>query len=483
MTASTAALAAGMKPEELEALKGGIMAEIEAKLSKKEDTLWKRGQVELKRLQTDQQQVKECIGQLQGKQDSLLTDNQQLRGALLEVTTRFELVVKEMREVLRALPQQRGAVTVATDGGRTVLQPSPSPSVASTSASEALRDELSPDCSYDVGSGSKPTPSTVARSQQSPGSSKQTADTELRKDSEDMNGATFCTPPRNDAPQDSCLDAVPSASPAVLSLADSLPPASTHTPDASPATVKRLQLAECLNAAPALPQTEAAPAVSPAKQFDFVTVELVKDSGFVTLGIEVNQVDGISLCVESIDEHGLVGRHNTRQPAGSTSRVQVGDRVIEVNGVRQDPSLMLQECKVRQRLSFTIARDSTASPRDVPEEDQPSPAARRLRPEASVFVPASHAAQEMQHSAPPCVLPAVAVVPPGYQSYDAVGLLTLPTGPALGTQFASMLEAAAGVGIHGPPPALPPPPPLGMPVLPASPAYENDEEVKRALFT
>lgn len=484
MTASTAALAAGMTSEELEALKGGIMAEIEAKLSKKEDTLWKRGQVELKRLQTDQQQVKECIGQLQGKQDALLTDNQQLRGALLEVTTRFELVVKEMREVLRALPQQRGVATVATD-----LQPSPSPSVASTSASEALRDELSPDCNYDVGSGSKPTPSTVAptpsppaRSQlaQSPGASQHTAATELRKDSEDMNGATFCTPPRNDAAQDSCLDAIPSASPAVLSLADSLPPASTHTPEGSPATVKRLQLAECLNATPALPQTEAAPAVSPAKQFDFVTVELVKDSGFVTLGIEVNQVDGISLCVESIDEHGLVGRHNTRQAAGSASRVQVGDRIIEVNGVRQDPSLMLQECKVRQRLSFTIARDSTASPRDVLEES--SPAARRLRPEASVFVPASQAAQEM-HSAPPCVLPAVAVVPPGYQSYDAVGLLTLPTGPALGTQFASMLEAAAGVGVHGPPPALPPPPPLGMPALPASPAYENDEEVKRALFT
>jgi len=339
MTASTAALAAGMKPEELEALKGGIMAEIEAKLSKKEDTLWKRGQVELKRLQTDQQQVKECIGQLQGKQDSLLTENQQIRGALLEVTTRFELVVKEMREVLRALPQQRGVVTVATDGGHTVLQPSPSPSVASTSASEALRDELSPDCSYDVGSGSKPTPSTGARSQQaqSPGASKQTAATALRKDSEDMTGATFCTPPRNDAAQDSCLDAVPSASPAVLSLADSLPPASTNTPDASPATVKRLQLAECLNAAPALPQTEAVPAVSPAKLFDFVTVELVKDSGFVTLGIEVNQVDGISLCVESIDEHGLVGRHNTRQAAGSACRVQVGDRVIEVNGVGQDP--------------------------------------------------------------------------------------------------------------------------------------------------
>lgn len=214
----------------------------------------------------------------------------------------------------------------------------------------------------------------------------------------------------------------------------------------------------------------------------------------MTLGIEVNQVDGVSLCVESIDEHGLVGRHNTLQDARSGSRVQVGDRVIEVNGIRQDPNLMLQECKARQRLSFVIARDSSRTQalrkgmsdaedelqEDAPAQKPPSPVATKMRPEASVFVPASLVAQEV-HSAPPLVLPAVAVVPPGFESYDTTGLLTLPTGPALGTQFASMLEAAASVGIHGPPPALPPPSMgIGMPLV-TSPGCD-DEEVKRALF-
>lgn len=216
----------------------------------------------------------------------------------------------------------------------------------------------------------------------------------------------------------------------------------------------------------------------------------------MTLGIEVNQVDGVSLCVESIDDHGLVGRHNARQDARSESRIQVGDRVIEVNGIRQDPNLMLQECKARQRLTFTISRDtsrflvsrkaSSDGEGSGPEEDEAtvtpksSPVATRMRPEATVFVPASHAVQELHSTAPPLVLPAVAVVPPGFESYDTSGLLTLPTGPALGTQFASMLEAAAGVGIHGPPPHLPPPPPLGMPMV--TTGYDNEEEVKRALF-
>lgn len=251
-------------PAELEALKTGIMAEIEEKLSKKEDHLWKRGQVEIKRLQQDHQQVKDCIGQLQDKQASLLTENKQIRGALLEVTTRFELVVKEMREVLRALPQQRGTVTTGAIASvsRVAFQTSPSPSVASTTASEALRDELSPDTSYDLigsaeRSGARTTPSTGVRSQQSPGvNAKQTTASELRRQVEDMSGATFCTPPRNDmaAAQDSGLDVGVVTSPAVLSLANILPAAST--PNSSPC--KRLQLAECLNGQAATPMPSSA---------------------------------------------------------------------------------------------------------------------------------------------------------------------------------------------------------------------------------
>lgn len=527
-----------LPPADLEALKQGIMTEIEDKLSHKEEHLWKRGQVELKRLQQDQVQVKERIGQIQERQATLLSDNKQIRGALLEVTSRFELVVKEMREVLRALPQQqqqqhagRSSGSVLVDGqdnashhGR---QPSASPSVASTSTAEGLHEELSPDPSYELamnGSVEKnghhqPTPSTGYSSHQSPMAKGQAnVDVDLHAQMEDMSNATFCTPPRNDmgAAQDSSLDGGIAGSPAVLSLAKSLPPASTP-PNSSPGACKRLQLADCLDGAqasstphpssstsmpapPLLPDArQKEPTASPARQFDFVKVDIVKESGFVTLGIEVNQVDGVSLCVEHIDEHGLVGRHNAHQDAQSRNRVLVGDRLIEVNGIRQDPNLMLQECKARPRLSFIIARDSgrtqplrkassdadaeDARPEDdAPSQRPPSPVtstAKKLRPEASVFVPAG-LVPEVQ-SAPPLVLPAVSVVPPGFESYDAAGLLTLPTGPSLGTQFASMLEAAGGVSMHGLPPSLPPPS-LGMPLVASGQGYDHDEEVKRALF-
>lgn len=482
-------------PAEIEALKTGIMAEIEAKLSNKEDNLWKRGQVEIKRLQTDHQQVKDSIGQLQDKQSSLLTENKQIRGALLEVTTRFELVVKEMREVLRALPQQRGTVTTGTIASvsRVAFQPSPSPSVASTTASEALRDDLSPDTSYDqIGSsersGARATPSTGVRSQQSPGvSAKQTIEAELRKD---MGAATFCTPPRNDmaAAKDSGLDGGVVGSPAVLSLANSLPAASTPNSSAC----KRLQLAECLDgqASTPMPSVGSLPAprsppatrhaepTSAARQFDFVNVEVVKEAGLVTLGIEVNQVDGVSLCVESVDDDGLVGRHNAQLPTASASRVLVNDRIMEVNGVKGNPNLMLQECKGSQRLNFIICRGRKACDGGAAPEQVASPSGKKLRPEASVFVPASQAAQEVR-AAPPCVLPAVGGVPPGFENFDT-GLLTLPTTSALGTHFTSMMEAAACVG--GPRLQVPTPSvALGM-ACAGSPDYVEEEEVKRALF-
>merc|ERR1719265_1839856 len=126
-------LAAGGAPA-LEALKGRIMAEIESKLSLKEEALWKRGQVEIIRLKQEQQQVKDSVHHLQDKQASLLNENRKIRGALVEVTSRFERVVKEMREVLQVL-QHQGGMMHHTE--RLAQHLSPSPSVASTSASEA----------------------------------------------------------------------------------------------------------------------------------------------------------------------------------------------------------------------------------------------------------------------------------------------------------------------------------------------------------
>jgi hypothetical protein len=523
-----------MSAKDLEALKCGIMAEIEAKLSQKEEQLWKRGQVELKRLQQDQQQAKEYIGKLQERQASLLSENKTIRGALVEVTSRFEVVVQEVREVLRALPQCAvNAPNIAASGGvEQAPQPSPSPSSVSTAASDeglvrkAIFEEQTPGaCSATTIGGSAERLGSWTATSELVASSLSVQDTACTSQ-------TFCTPPRNSlASQDASFDgeshdAWPrtTSSPAVLSLADSLPPARTNSPpNPSPGTCKLLQLAECLDGKQATPGSAFAPPLpssarlsevvhssasgvaksSTTRQFDFITIEVVKEPGFQTLGVEVDQVDGVSLRVESIDKHGLLARHNAKQDGNAATCVQIGDRIIEVNGVRQDPAQMLNECKVRQRLSFTLARgacptvstpkvssDIDTAVEDSPKSEEnaskqvpspPSPIESRLRPEASVFVPASQSMQEVQAS--PLVLPPVTVLPPGFDGFDTSGLLTLPTGTALGTQFASMLEAAGSTALASGavclPGAAPPPPPF----MHASAGYEaEDEELKRALF-
>lgn len=509
---------------ELKTLKGRIMADIEEKLSQKEESLWRRGQVEIRKLQLEQQQVTSCINKMQERQAALMTENQKIRGVLLEVTSKFELVVKEMREVLRAMPQRSGGERL-----------SPSPSVASTSASEVARDDHSFEQPSDP-------PSTIMTTEpsgawsidrtrrqaqtpltQTPVTQTPVAHTpvpmwhtrghgegltELPWRDEELSGIgdskTFCTPPRATSsnevvapPPPASWRVVPaSPAPAVLSLASALPSASL-TPNPSPG-LKRLHLAEHLEqqaAASSAPSSLTAVMVTPpnhmghcepasmmghaarAAMQQFFSVDMVKEPGFVTLGIEVYQVDG-SLRIDKIDEHGLVGRHNLRQES-ETNKVHIGDHIIEANGIRHDPNRMLHECKVRQHLTFTLARGGGASGAEKassgwevaglidPNEESglsvseeavavvaaadvakvSSPLPTRLRPEASVFVPSA------QKEGP-------LAIPPGLERYDVLGLMSPD-----GSLFTAALEPTLKGGDL------------------AAVAFPNDpEEVKRALF-
>mmetsp|Transcript_72195 Transcript_72195/g.167307 ORF Transcript_72195/g.167307 Transcript_72195/m.167307 type:complete len:497 (-) Transcript_72195:440-1930(-) len=488
----------GFDADEIEALKGRIMADIEAKLVQKEESLWRRGQVEIRKLQLEQQQVTQSINKMQDKQATLTTENQKIRGVILEVTSKFERVVNEMREVLRTLPQRRAGE-----------QLSPSPSVASTSASEVARDEHSFEqpseqnsiCTANEQSGAwssvssrgkAQTPATQTPAAQTPVPMWHTRGsgeglTELPSfDVEEFSGTgdgrTFSTPPRGSPlqeepgqqtsstlvapppPQSWRLGTVASPAPAVLSLASALPSAS-HITTPSPG-LKRLHLAEHIEQQAngstmesMRPVESAASATSGSgcsqQRSDLLTVELAKEPGFVTLGMEVKQIDGCSLRIESIDEHGLVGRHNLRQDSES-NKVLVGDRIIEANGVRTDPNRMLQECKVRQRLVFTLLRgadmllgagkDLAASDEDLAEKNLVgSPLPTRLRPEARIFVPSAR----KDPTAP---------APPGLEGYDVAGL---PGASAItAVQHVQAAETIAE---------------LGPPVF--------EEEVKRALFS
>jgi hypothetical protein len=271
----------------------------------------------------------------------------------------------------------------------------------------------------------------------------------------------------------------------------------------------------------------------PYQDFNFVKVEVMKEPGFATLGIEVSRENGTALRVESIDEHGLVGRHNQQQDS-EESKILVGDRIIEANGIRHDPNRILHECKAMQHISFTLCRDqprggspvdgaagstskmvgcressnlieTTEQPRkDVatgamcpkaevtpssllsalqgdgtPKVKESTPQTTRLRPEAQVFVP----------SAKKAVAEPLMLVPPGldnYEQYDvagganaglglqSMGPLVLPMPSAsvsLESATAAAMAAQAAVVESA-----------ALAAAGGMVAHDNSEEVKRALF-
>jgi len=211
-------------------------------------------------------------------------------------------------------------------------------------------------------------------------------------------------------------------------------------PVAASGVLKQLQLAECLAEStvqgnmttPATSPSTGGLAVASPMLLNYSTptptplkVELQKQPGFTTLGMEVNEENATAIRVLSIDEHGLVGRHNGVQSSGS-SKISVGDLIVEVNGISGDPATMLQECKSHQVLILSVIRGSSAGspvPSTVPSppggnnsapfgrsadggeldrvlaevasmqqvKEVPAPPASwgRLRPEASVFLPLS----------------------------------------------------------------------------------------------
>lgn len=478
-SAGAQVLVVGEGTLDIQAIKKQIMHEVESKLMEKDESLWRRGQAEIRKLQQEQDQLLTNVQRLRDQQDMMTIESQKMQGALAQVTSKFELVVKEMREALRAMPQ---------------LQPqlgnhlTPSPSVASTSASDEIQgDEQAchptPGSSMGTpfaGFGSvdrahRPTPLPTWQPQASEGIG---AVFEQFDEEASVSGPhrRYRTPPR-----------MPLQSPAVLSLASALPSVSLPplTPGMSPG-YKRLHLADVLGdatAAPAVPpvvanrpssppaqgsQSPGASAGSPTHGHEVLTVVLNKEPGFVTLGIEVNQLETESLRVESVDEHGLVGRHNSQQ-VEKESQVLVGDRIIEVNGLRQDTARMLSECKVRQQLTLTIERDATHSdplsgiseaPQTSGEDSAKatsggtsSPRATRLCPNARVFVPSARKEPSVGG-------------PPGLETYSStVGLPGQSPGMAASTmQHAAVAEVVDAMPRIG----------AGMP--------ETVDPARRALF-
>jgi len=87
-------------------LHGEIMADVEAVFQQRADSLWRRGQAEVSRLQQERDQVVVTLKELQARQDMLVAEHNDMKRALVDITTKLEFVATEMREALRQAPQR-----------------------------------------------------------------------------------------------------------------------------------------------------------------------------------------------------------------------------------------------------------------------------------------------------------------------------------------------------------------------------------------
>mmetsp|Transcript_5941 Transcript_5941/g.14213 ORF Transcript_5941/g.14213 Transcript_5941/m.14213 type:complete len:428 (-) Transcript_5941:68-1351(-) len=392
---------------DLDALRGLMMKEFEAKLEEKEEELWRRGQVEMRKMQQEQQQMTARMTVMQEREASLVAEMSTLRCALLDVTAKFETVVKDMRDVLRTMPRSSGAGM--------------SPSMMSTTASPHMMkgDPLTQGCT--------PTEHMLSSHQYTPvsmwGGHNATEESSIvempsldRVSSEEGRTPDFSTPPRRSGAVEET--GFQSCSPAVLSLATALPSApleSPHPCGPPPPNVRSmspgltpLKLAACLdcqenesNSPQSSVQAALAYGTPPAPvRYDGgrarLTVEVTKGLGYATLGMEVDQLEDETLSVKAIDDSGLVGAHNLKQDSDS-NRIMVGDVIEQINDVARNTDGMLHECKTKQVLHITVVRrlvdaeDQSDDTRSEASRLASTPVLMRLRAEAEAFVPSTQA--------------------------------------------------------------------------------------------
>ncbi|CAE7211571.1 unnamed protein product [Symbiodinium natans] len=114
---------------------------------------------------------------------------------------------------------------------------------------------------------------------------------------------------------------------------------------------KEITRKEAVPGAPDLPGPDvSAPMAAQASPGEYF-IQLNKSTG-ARLGIDVDHKDGETLLIEVIND-GLVMDWNT---AGNKDRVQVGDRIVEVNGINKDVLQLVDECKKNQVLTLKLRR-------------------------------------------------------------------------------------------------------------------------------
>jgi len=375
--------------EIIKAVREAFLTEVDAKVAAKADELWRRGQQAILKMEEKHKEktriLAEEVEKMIERQKSLEVENNKLKEVITTLHSRFHLL---------------GAVF----GGKGGVAANPEPAPTADTGASMLQEVASP--SY---------PSTNGTPAQEVSAS--TGEAPLPTVPPFPFGAAVAAPlPVPPMPAAVVPAAPTSGSAAPLSLADAL---------GSPAPPRQLSLVQSLTPTPAAEGTTSQfaaiapfpvapqPAAPAVREFCFT----IRKADGADLGLNVSHHEKEQvLTIEGVRAEGAVEAWNRQCLTGTAKdkAVAIGDRIIQVNTVRYDPSKMLEECRDKQLLKLTILRGGPAltSPPNSPMQNAseasptPSPSPTILRAEASVFVPSIPAtARAASKEASPCTSP------------------------------------------------------------------------------
>eukprot|EP00929_Paragymnodinium_shiwhaense_P039772 TRINITY_DN20850_c0_g1_i1.p1 TRINITY_DN20850_c0_g1~~TRINITY_DN20850_c0_g1_i1.p1 ORF type:complete len:606 (+),score=186.03 TRINITY_DN20850_c0_g1_i1:61-1878(+) len=344
----------------LKSLRDVFAKEVDDKLAKITQELWKKGQqamiqVNQKHADTTGKLTQE-ITKMTERQQALAKENEHLKQAIQMLAGRFQMLGSAFAKLGNPLTDSPNSV------GTTCCPPSSGAGNSSrlTSPASQAREKAI----YTAALGSMP----VAPPFPLPGP--------------DAMAAAIPAPPGLSAAKPPLpppsANSTPAATPQLRPKAH---------PTGSPTITKtQLSLAESLTPSLPVPAATTPASVPPGSSFSFT---LRKADG-ISLGLNVSHKDeDTSLLVEGFQPEGAIEAWNRlcyTNPAQSAKAVKPGDQITKVNDVEGDPQKMLEECKLKKLLKITILRPEEAAP-PAAAAGGSAAAAKSLRAEASEFVP------------------------------------------------------------------------------------------------
>jgi hypothetical protein len=354
----------------LEEVRRTVLEEVDAKLGDKMKDLWSRGNKMLKQIEQENQQqtakLLEEFAQRREKQEALKAEQEHLRTLLTSMVQQFSVLGANLGAPPAVLPPG-----LAGDIGVPAGPPGLTPSTPSVPACDASA-----------------TSSTTAATPSLQESSPQMVTPAY------IGGAFPPLPSMPDFPFPATTPDTASMPLAAtpLSLVDAL---GSESPASIPASL--------LGSMPPTPSAEGElPEGDTGKIFSFT---LRKADG-TDLGINVSHHEHDKMLrVEGVRPEGAVEAWN-RQCMGSAASEKIvmpGDRILSVNSVVNEPARMLEECRDKQLLKFTIMRGGAPmlhSPfTPTPGLAAAVPKATTLRADASEFVPGGLVTEQSQDAA------------------------------------------------------------------------------------